>query len=260
MLTERQIWGHLAGLDTGIFGANVHFYPDVGSTNDVARTLAAQHAPEGTVVLADFQLAGRGRLGRTWMAPPGTSLLASVLFRPDLHPERIHRLVMVVALAMVDACRAAAGVEIDIKWPNDLLLSGRKVGGILSESAVQGSRAAWVIVGIGVNVNQTFGEEHPLAHLAISLREATGREVDRAVLFGKFLVHLNHWHQHLPEDSLHIAWRNRCTTIGQIIELALPHGTVRGEAVDIDGDGALWVRTAEGMRRIVAGDATVLTR
>lgn len=260
MLTERRIWGHLAGLDTGIFGTNVHFYPEVGSTNDVAKDLAAQHAPEGTVVLADFQLAGRGRLGRSWMAPPGSSLLTSVLFRPELHVERIHRLVMVVALAMADACRDVAGVQIDVKWPNDLLIGGRKVAGILPESAIQGNRAAWVIVGIGVNVNQHFEEGHPLAHLAISLCEAAGHDINRVNLFGRFLVHLNHWHQHLPDDSLHAAWRSRCTTLGQQVEISLPHGSVRGEAADIDGDGALWVRTDAGLRRIVAGEATIVPR
>jgi len=259
MLTERQVWSALAGLDAGMFGKNVVFQQQVGSTNDIARQLAEEHAPEGTLVIAEEQTAGRGRLGRTWESPPGVSLMQSILFRPDIEAGLANRLVMAVGLAAADACEAVADVRIDVKWPNDLQISGRKVAGILPESALVGDRLAWVVVGIGINVNQEFADDHPLAGTATSLRMAAGQEIDRLTVLREMLVRLAIWYVQIRANSLYRAWMDRCVTLGQRVQIRVGDSTVEGIAEDLDLAGALWVRADDGNLRLVsAGEATIL--
>ncbi len=257
-LSAERVHEALAGLDAGAFGANLHYYPRIGSTNDVARELAAQGAPEGTLVLADEQTAGRGRMARRWIAPPGSSLLLSILFRPALHPAAAYRLVMISGLATAEACEALAGVRVDIKWPNDLQTRGKKLGGILPESAIQGERLLWVVVGLGLNVSQEFAPPDPLAQSAISLRMAAAAPPDRAALLAGILTRLNAWYAQLGSDALVDAWRARCSTLGQRIVARTPGGIFTGWAEEIDANGALWLRTDDGQRHLLAaGEATI---
>ncbi len=258
-LTERQIRDALAPRDTGRFGANLYYYDQIDSTNDVARALAEEEAPEGTLVMADTQTAGRGRLGRSWIAPPGTSLLMSILFRPSLPLEWVHRLVMVCGLAVAEAAEAAIGVPVDVKWPNDLLLGGKKFTGLLPESAIIGDKLAWVIVGIGVNVNTVFAPPDPLAETATSLRMVGGREYERASLLGEILANLNRWHTRIYDSALIETWRARCVTLGQRIRVETSGAVIEGLAEELDDSGALWLRDNAGQRRrLFSSEATVL--
>jgi BirA family biotin operon repressor/biotin-[acetyl-CoA-carboxylase] ligase len=258
-LSQRQIWNALSREDTGPFGANAHYYPVTGSTSDVARELAAGHAPEGTLVVADEQTAGRGRMGRRWEAPPRTSLLMSVIFRPRIPADQIYRLVMVCGLAVAEACEDVTGVTVAVKWPNDLLIGGRKVAGILPESAFTGESLSWVVVGMGINVNQVFEKDAPLAETATSLRVVIGGGVDRAALLAKIMARMNHWNACLGDDALDQAWQGRCLTIGQRVRIQLPGETIEGLAEALDAAGALWLRDEVGvLHRIVAGEATLL--
>jgi len=259
LLTERQVWNALAGLDAGVFGKNVVFQQQVGSTNDIARQLAEDHAPEGTLVIAEEQTAGRGRLGRTWESPPGVSLMQSILFRPDIEAGQTHRLVMAVGLAAAEACETAAGMRIDVKWPNDLQINGRKVAGILPESALVGDRLAWVVVGIGINVNQQFDAEHQLAGTATSLRMGAGREIDRLEVLREMLIWLAAWYRQIEGEDLHLAWAERCITLGQRVRIRAGDRLVEGLAEGLDSAGALWLRGDNGQRqRMFAGEATVV--
>ncbi|HEC23530.1 MAG TPA: biotin--[acetyl-CoA-carboxylase] ligase [Chloroflexi bacterium] len=258
-LSKRRIWNALARLETGPFGANVHYYPRIGSTNDVARELAASHAPEGTLVIADEQTAGRGRMGRRWEAPPNTGLLMSLIFRPRLSPADVHRVVMVCGLAVAEACEASGAAPVAVKWPNDLQLGGKKFVGILPESAIMGDRLAWVIVGIGVNVNQVFTPPDPLYETATSLRMVTGSAHDRAALLARIMSRLNEWYGYLHDERLLEAWRERCTTLGQVIRARTAEGVVKGKAEEIDLSGALWIRDEAGKRhRLTASEVTLL--
>lgn len=257
-LSLDRIQSALARTQTGDFGQRVHFYKQIGSTNDAARDLAAEGAPEGTLVIADEQTAGRGRMARVWTAPPGTSLLMSILFRPTLPPADAYRLVMVTGLAYADACEAHAGVRADIKWPNDVQIGGKKLAGILPESAIEGDRLRWVIVGVGLNVNQHFEPPDPLAEEAVSLRMACGRTIDRAALLGKIAEHLSVWAARLHDPALIEAWRARCITLGQQITVTLPNEKLEGVAESLDPSGALWLRTDDGQRRrLTIGEATL---
>mgnify|MGYP001115218533 CR=1 FL=1 len=256
----QQIKEVLAGLAVGPFGENVHVYERVGSTNDVLKEMATQGAPEGTLVIADEQTAGRGRMGRAWVAPPQSSLLMSILFRPALLPQQVYRLVMACGLAVAEACEAEEGIPpVEVKWPNDLLIGGRKFTGILPESAFIGEQLAWVVVGIGVNVNQTFEASDALAATATSLRAVSGHEHNRAALLAHILERLSHWHRHLLDDALPDAWRGRCMTLGQRVRVGTPQGVLEGLAEAVDENGMLWLRDATGQHhRISAGEATLL--
>lgn len=259
-LSAERIRAALHEVDAGPFGADLHFYASTGSTNDVLKELAADDAPEGTLVVADEQTAGRGRMGRRWEAPPGSSLLFSVLFRPDLPASDIYRLVMACGLAAAEACEAATGYRVDVKWPNDLQIGGKKLAGILPESAIMGERAAWVIVGVGLNVSQAFAPGDPLRETATSLRAATGQDVDRAALLAAIMARLNAWNRALAGEALLGAWRARCVTLGQRVRVETPGGVVKGTAEDITPQGALWLRDDAGQRhRIAAGEATLRT-
>jgi BirA family biotin operon repressor/biotin-[acetyl-CoA-carboxylase] ligase len=258
-LSHQNIQSVLARAGAGPFGASVAYYEQVGSTNDIARKLAEAHAPEGTLVVADEQTAGRGRLGRTWIAPPDTSLLMSVIFRPTFPAGQAYRLVMACGLAAAEASELVTGVEVGVKWPNDLHIAGLKVAGILPESAIIAEKLAWVIVGMGINVNQAFTAPDPLAATATSLRMAAGQEIDRGELLGAIMKHLRSWHERIGGAALAEAWRDRCMTIGQRIRVETKGLVVEGVAQDIDPGGALWLQEDTGARRLVAaGEASVL--
>lgn len=258
-LSLSQLKAALADWEVGPFGAVVHYYPQTGSTNDVARDLAAGGAPEGTLVIADEQTRGRGRLARHWIAPPNTSLLMSIIFRPMLPPDQAHRLVIACGLALAEACEAVAGVRVEAKWPNDLLIDGKKIAGLLAESAIEGDRLDWVVVGAGLNVHQVFSPTDPLSGRATSLQMETGREHDRTTLLAQVLARLNDWHARVDQNTLIAAWRARCSMLGQPIQVETPDGTLAGLAEDIDTTGALWLRDANGQRhRLTVGETRIL--
>jgi BirA family biotin operon repressor/biotin-[acetyl-CoA-carboxylase] ligase len=258
-LSQQRIQEVLAELDTGCFGAEIHFFEAIGSTNDEARRLAELGAPEGTIVVADEQTAGRGRFDRVWEAPPGSSLLLSVIFRPALPPDQVQQLVMACGLSAAEACEALPGVRVDVKWPNDLQIGGRKVCGILPESAMIGSRFEWVIVGIGINVSQQFAAPNPLAGTATSLQMETGKPVDRARLLGEIMRRLNLWHCQIQDQALLQAWIDRCVTLGRRVQVRLGNDIIEGRAEAIDEMGALLIRDdASDLRRVAAGEATLI--
>jgi BirA family biotin operon repressor/biotin-[acetyl-CoA-carboxylase] ligase len=225
----------------------------------VARELATEGVSEGTLVITDEQTRGRGRLARHWVAPPNTSLLMSIIFRPVLPPDQAHRLVIAVGLAVAEACEAVAGVRVDAKWPNDLLIDGRKVAGLLAESAIEAEYLDWVIVGAGLNVHQVFSPTDPLSGRATSLQMETGREHDRNLLLAQILERLNDWYVRIDESALIAAWRARCPMLGQPVQVETPDGMLTGLAEDIDATGALLLYDAEGqLRRLTIGEATIL--
>jgi BirA family biotin operon repressor/biotin-[acetyl-CoA-carboxylase] ligase len=238
----------------GLFGAQVHYAAQVGSTNDIVRQLAEEGAPEGTLVVADEQTAGRGRMGRRWLAPPNMALLMSLLFRPSLPPEEANRLVMACGLAAAEAIEARTGLAVDVKWPNDLQIGGAKVAGILAESELLGERLVYVVVGIGINVNMREDPAEKLLYPATSLLRETGRPVDRLALLGDFLERLDAWHSLLDRSELDAAWSARLVTLGQRVVA----GEVEGVAERVDRAGALWVRDDAGeLVRLTAGEVSL---
>lgn len=235
------------------FGAVLHELGEVGSTQAVARDLAEARAPEGTVVTAEHQGAGRGRGGRSWLDRPGENLLMSVILRPPLLAVEVPQLALLAAVAVAEAVEAVTGLAPGIKWPNDLLLDERKFAGLLAEAAGDGSAVSRVILGIGINVNQRVFPVD-LAARATSLALAGGARVDRRRLRDAVLARLEHWYDIFLDHGFkpaHPEWCRRAVTLGRTVTAA----GVAGTAAGLDHDGALLVRDADGRtHRIVAGE------
>jgi BirA family biotin operon repressor/biotin-[acetyl-CoA-carboxylase] ligase len=279
-----------SALTTQVFGRELAVLPRTGSTNDVAKGLAAHGAPEGTVVVADEQTAGRGRLARRWLATPRTSLLCSLLFRPDLPPAQAQRLTMLCALAAADAIEQVAGLYVHLKWPNDLVVKSqianrkpatpnlqpptsnfqlptsdfqppvwKKLAGILTETGVTGEHLDFAVVGIGVNVNVGPEALPTLAPDATSILAEVGCPVDRVALLVALLAGVERRYQALRAgESPHREWAARLATLGQPVEVSTPAGMLAGVAESVDEDGALLLRLPDGgLRRLLAGDVTL---
>lgn len=240
-------------LRTRYVGRRIHWFERVGSTNDVARTLAEAGSPEGTVVLAREQTAGRGRLGRPWVSPPG-GIWMSVILRPIAAPHEVSRLGLAVGVATSRAVEQACGVSVGLRWPNDLVVARRKLGGILVES---GPDVRWVIAGVGINANVPVAE---LPEGATSLLEIKGHPVDRTGLLQALLGELELLYEMFRgHDWATILewWRRRSTTLGRRVRVYLPSGVYEGVAEAVDEDGALILRLPDGGRkRIVAGEVS----
>ena len=248
-------------LNTHDVGQVLHCSEELPSTSDLAKELAEQGAAHGEVVVAERQTAGRGRRGRAWSSPPGKNLYLSVVLRPQLPPQRASELTLVAALAVCDACRQA-GVEAGIKWPNDVLAGDRKLAGILTELAAEPDAVQWVVVGIGVNLNtgrEDFPEE--LRGVATSVALERGQPVPRALFAAALLSLLEQWlDRHADEgfEAVRRAWRERSVTLGREVRVEADGGEVVGVAEDLDETGALQVRAAGRLVRVVAGDVRLL--
>jgi BirA family biotin operon repressor/biotin-[acetyl-CoA-carboxylase] ligase len=219
---------------------------ECGSTNDEAAAWARAGAPEGAVVIAGAQTRGRGRLGRAWHSPPGAALYFSTVLRPKLPLQKLPPLTLAVGVALAEAV-TAFDVPARLKWPNDVLVGGRKLAGILTESATQGGRLEHVIVGIGVNLRF---EEFPQGVNGVSLHEF--REIERDQLVSALCDRLHVWYRRfLDGESPAAAWKNLSDCWGRTLRLSSGEA---GVAEDLDEDGALKLRTANGLVRVVAGD------
>lgn len=258
-MSELSAEGIKIGLKTDLIGQSIIYYPSLGSTNEVLKGLAAQGAPEGTLVIADEQTAGKGRLGRKWLAPPGTSLLLSLLFRPDLAPNQAARLTMICSLAIADGIEELTGLSVGLKWPNDVFIRGKKAGGLLTESATTGERLDYVVVGMGLNVNLDVSTLSELRGMATSLSQELGREVSRLELLWRILEGIEARYKSLRRgESPHEEWAARLVTLAREVQVTTPQGVLAGWAEGVDADGALILRTSDGQRRrILAGDVTL---
>jgi BirA family biotin operon repressor/biotin-[acetyl-CoA-carboxylase] ligase len=230
----------------------VRFYPQVGSTQDIALTWLQQGAESGAVVIADEQLAGRGRAGRTWHTPPGAALALSVILYPPA--ESLPRITMLGAVAIAELLEGIGASDVSIKWPNDVCLNRRKVSGVLPEAAWEGNRLIGVALGIGINVRNDFCGT-PLQETAISIEPALERTFDRINLIARLLARIDRWTELLGTAELLEAWKARLKTLGQDVTVASAAGTVSGIAESVDEQGALFIREDDGtLRRVIVGD------
>ncbi len=225
------------------------------STNDVAREQGRKGEPGGFVVAASRQTAGRGRLGRTWESLPGRGLYVSILLRPDLAVTETSRLPILASVAAVDAVETVAGARPQIKWPNDLMVRGRKLGGLLIETEMSGRNLAFAVVGIGINVRHAEGDFSPeVRDLATSLYLANDQLYRRADLL---VALLQAFERRLarPFAEAREAWTASSLTLGQRVELNTGRGRKHGQAMGIDDSGALLLRSDSGeVETITAGD------
>ena len=241
-----------------IVGRQLYVWGRVESTNATLSRLARSGAPEGTVVLADSQTAGRGRLGQPWFSPPGVNLYASVLFRGPLTVKEAPLFSFVGGLALADAVRET-GASPAIKWPNDVLVDGRKVGGSLTECGVRGDEVEYLIVGVGANLNvdlDALGAAlGPAAAFASSLRAVTGAEVDRDAFAAAYLNALDAWvtrYRGEGPGSVLLAWRDRDILTGRQVEIRRDGHRFIGRVGGVDEQGRLVVQDALGERVTVS--------
>src|SRR5215469_192047 len=243
-------------------GRDIHVFEQTTSTNDVVEKLARDNVREGVVVFAESQTRGRGRLGRKWVSPARRGLWFSILLRPSLRPQETTQLTVASATALRRAIFTLTRLPVEIKWPNDILINGKKVAGILTEMSAELDRVRHVIPGIGIDVNQDASEfPTDLRKIATSLKIEHGESLSRAALAIEIL-------QELDKDYDRVAlrkfseiadeWEEYCGTIGKDVTVQIGDRKIRGRAESLDDDGALILRTEHGrLQRITGGDVTI---
>lgn len=244
------------GLGCRVLGRSLACFLELDSTNALAIKAALTGAVHGTVVLAEHQNAGRGRLGRNWFSPPGVGLWFSLILRYDLKLAHAWMLTLGAAVALADAVEASTGVCPDVRWPNDLYLNDRKLAGILTEVRGGDVSLDFAVLGIGINVNQEEADfPSGLQHTATSLRCGTGRTHDRTAILAEALRALEQVYDGHDAEGIRKLWTGKARMLGKPVCIRTDSGTVRGEAEDLGTDGALLVRGADGgVRRVLAGD------
>ncbi len=250
-------------LRTRTIGKVAHCYGTLRSTNDLAAQMAESGAAEGTIVTAEQQTQGRGRFGRSWYSPMSSGIYVSLILRPKLPPERAPGLSMMTALALAEAILKYSPGDVHIKWPNDILLGGRKTAGILTELSAEKNQIHHVVVGVGINVNQKAGDfPSDLRETATSLRRFLKHRVNRVALLKSFLEHFETEYTAYKKTGLknsHARLRKLSSLLGQRVRLVSGTHGLEGKAVDIDRDGALILESEGSRLTISAGEVSVIT-
>jgi len=250
---ETQITNRL---NTGFVGRQIYYYRQVATTMETARDLVKKGAVEGTVVIAGTQTSGKGRIGRTWLSPEG-SLAISIILKPPL--KNLPHLVMIASLAVVRAIKQA-GVEARIKWPNDVIIKGKKVCGILIENEVAGGSVNYADIGIGINVNFNPRDFPEIADIATSLSHEAGRQISSVELAAELLNELERLYLEAQDGApVHRAWRQNMETPGKRIKVDTGIAVEQGYAETVTEGGNLILRRGDGsLVEIAAGDVTVI--
>lgn len=257
-LLPAEIYGRLK---THIIGKEIRYIPQTDSTNNEGKKIAGEGCREGTIILAEEQLGGRGRLARGWFSPAGKGIWLSVVLRPPFSPYDAPKCTLLAAVAVNQAIYRVTGVECKIKWPNDILYQGKKLVGILTEMSAEVDAINYVVIGMGINVNiepEEFPEE--LREIATSLSQAAKKPVSRLELLAAVLEELETLYNEVKEKGfpgILAKWRTLSGTLGSPVRVLGSTRQFDGIAVDIDEDGALLVKTDEGTERVLAGDVSI---
>ncbi|MBI3323368.1 MAG: biotin--[acetyl-CoA-carboxylase] ligase [Candidatus Omnitrophica bacterium] len=255
LLPQELAWN----LATRRIGRRIHAYEETDSTMDVAHRLAAGGEPEGSVVVAEGQRCGRGRMGRRWASPKGKGIYCSILLRPPLQLSEVSRLTLMTAVAVARAIQQVTGIRAEIKWPNDVMVGSRKVAGILTELTAELNRVNTCIVGIGINVNTP---RRLLPAHAASLAEEGGAKVSRIELARALFTQMDRLYEGFLArgvEPILEEWRGLAGFLGRRVRVEVQGRRVDGQAVDVDASGALLVRTDTGLiESCSAGDVRVV--
>jgi BirA family biotin operon repressor/biotin-[acetyl-CoA-carboxylase] ligase len=250
---------------TRVVGRQIQVFRETTSTNDIVERLAQDGLKEGVVVFAEGQTKGRGRLGRKWHSPAGKGLWFSVLLRPSIRPQEATRIMVGAATALARAIRKSTGVTVEIKWPNDILVRGRKVAGMLMEISAELDTIRHVVLGTGIDVN--LGPEHfsgDLRSTATSLQMEAGRPIDRAELAAAILRELDADYTRIVSgrfEAVVAEWQSLCSTLGHFVSIRMGDRVIRGHADSLDSDGSLLVRTQDSrLEKITGGDVTLVKK
>jgi len=243
-------------LATDFIGQNLLYFASVTSTNDIARQQALGKSPEGTAVIAERQTSGRGRLKREWVSPEGNIAVTVVLY-PDR--KNLYFLTMLAALAVQRGIEKTTGVKCQLKWPNDVLVNGKKVCGILLESKASVESVDYALVGIGINVNMKIADHPEIAAIATSLALETGSEVSRTELLRNLFIEMEKLYLRLRAgESILAEWRDQLVTLGKKVFVRSGDEAFEGTAESVADDGSLLLRCADGkLLKFNAGDVTL---
>ncbi len=246
----------LPGLKTTFIGQKILYYPRLDSTMEIARREALWGADAGTVIIAGEQTAGRGRLQRTWISPPG-SLAISVILRPNL--DKLSSMIMLAALAVTDTIHEVTGLKPVIKWPNDILLREKKISGILIENDIRNGQLKYTVLGIGININVRISQYPEIATIATSLADELGREISRRDVLVSLLEELERGYRALANDqAVWQRWKDNLVTLGQKVQVQIGRQIYTGTAEEVTRDGSLMLRQKEGgLVKIIAGDVSL---
>ncbi len=260
ILLSNEIESALKG---ELIGKYVFLFDEVDSTNTKARELAEKGYDEGTVIMAENQSKGRGRLGRVWVSPPGVNFYISIILKPELVPAKATRITMLVAVAVASALRKTLSLPVTIRWPNDILVRDRKLGGILIEMDSEMDRVNYVVIGIGINVNMDISIlPDGLQKTATSIKRELGHEVKRIDILIPLLKEIGYWYRVYKKDGIHPVlneWINLSSTLGKRIRLSTPKKVIEGKAEGIDEDGRLIIGFPDGSFELASsGDVTVI--
>ncbi len=255
-LLENKLAGSL-------IGHKIHFYPEIGSTNDEAFNLAAGGSPEGTVVIADSQTKGKGRLQRAWHSPSGCNIYTSIILRPNLDPDSAPQYSILAGVAVAEIIDNYCPGMVNLKWPNDVLLKGKKVCGILAQMKTSAGRVDFIILGIGINININYNQlPQDIKNTATSLAIETGRKISRQELIISLYENLAKWYKKLIVDgfsSVKEEWLSMAPMIGKRVQIISGDEVINGKALGIDEQGSLVLLTAGDRKiKISAGDVRLL--
>ena len=240
-------WEIKFDLKTKRLGKEIIYYDTVSSTMDEAFRLGVEGAAEGTVVCAEGQTQGRGRLGRSWVSPKGKGIYFSVILRPILPPQAVSQLTLLSAIAVSEAIKNRTGVSALIKWPNDLLVNNKKLVGILTELSADTDRVKFVVIGVGVNISAVDGA---LPAHATSLKKEAHKNFSRVELLQEILRCVEEWYVRFQKEGpkpIIKRWKELAGTLGSHIRISNPGETIEGKAIDIDQDGGLLIRKDSGI-------------
>lgn len=247
-------------LKTSFVGNNIIYKERIGSTSDYAKKIALT-AGEGTVIIAEEQTEGRGRMGRRWISPPGTGIWMSIILKPKLNPAKAYQITQAIAVAAAKAIKETCGLNAGIKWPNDIIVNGKKVCGILTEMSAESDQIYYIVIGVGVNVNTSLDDIPPeLRAKASSLKEELGRYVSRK----KLLANMLNWVEEIYLKFVNNGFgavikdcRELSVILGKEVEVIQTDQKYRGRALKIREDGILLIETQEGIKEILSGDVSI---
>lgn len=258
-MSEERIY---FGLKSKIIGQKIYYYDSLPSTQKTAKELALNGAVEGTIVVAEEQTSGRGRMARQWHSPKGTGIWTSFIIRPNIPIQKAPQLTLLTAVAAVRAIDSLLDVDIHIKWPNDLLINGKKVCGILTELQAEENQIQSIIIGVGINVNQSANDfSNELRTIATSLSIESNRTVDRAKLLQEFCYQFEKFYETYIKygfEPIKMIWESYALSIGKRITARTLNGTYTGIAVGINDEGVLKLRTDDGkIRELYSADIEI---
>ena len=248
-------------LQTERMGRQIRYFSRIDSTNQYAKRIAEEGAPDGTLIIADEQTAGKGRSGRTWVTPPAEAIAFTLLLRPKLSPDRISMVTLVMGLAVTNAVNSLYGVSAGIKWPNDVVIKGRKLCGILTEMSAEVRQANYIVIGVGINANLTSFPE-VIKEIATSLKLELGRDINRAELIARVMAEFERLYAEFEAQgdlgAVMQEYNELCLNAGSKVRVLDPNGEYTGTSRGINSMGELLVETEDGkMQEVYAGEVSV---